>query len=158
MAYAIRPFRDEDAKALAALTLASIKAVGAKSYSPEQVDVWAACHPGPDRFLERAEGGAMMFVAVTGDNAPVAYSLLEPDGHLDMLYCHPDHTRRGLADELLAAAEQHARSLGIERLYTEASDLARPAFERAGYAVDHRRDFELDGVPIHNFAMDKRLS
>ena len=158
MAYAIRPFRTDDASALAELTLDAIKAVGAKSYSTEQVDVWAARHPGPKRFLERAQGGSMMFVAVDADDKPVAYSLLEPDGHLDMLYCHPDHTRRGLADELLAAAEQKAQALGISRLFTEASELARPSFERAGYTVERRRDFNLDGVSIHNYAMEKRLT
>ncbi len=157
MAYAIRPFRNEDAKALSELTLASIKEVGAKSYSPEQVDAWSSRHPGPERFAERAAGGAMILVAVAGDDLPVAYSLLEPDGHLDMLYCHPGHTRRGLADELLAAAEQQARALGVERLYSEASELARPAFERAGYVEKLRRDFEIDGVAIHNYAMEKRL-
>lgn len=74
-----------------------------------------------------------------------------------MLYCHPDHTRRGLADELLGHAEAYARSLGLSRLFTEASELARPAFERAGYKRQHRRDFEIEGVPIHNYAMQKFL-
>jgi putative acetyltransferase len=87
----------------------------------------------------------------------VAYSVLEPDGHLDRLYSHPEHTRRGLAGRLLAAAEEDARALGLARLFTEASILARPSFERAGYVVTHRRDFEIDGVPIHNYAMEKLL-
>ncbi len=74
-----------------------------------------------------------------------------------MLYGHPDHTRKGLAERLLEAAEGDAVKLGVSRLYTEASELARPAFERAGYVVQHRRDFEVDGVPIHNYAMEKHL-
>lgn len=162
MAYTIRPFCAGDAAALAALTLDAIRAVGSARYSPEQVAVWSARHPGPQRFLERTASGHSIFVAADSDDMPVAYALLEPDGHLDMLYCHPDHTRRGLADELLAHAEQQANSAAITRLYTEASELARPAFERAGYTVMHRRDFEIsDGesrVPIHNFAMEKRLA
>ncbi len=158
MAYAIRPFRTHDASALANITLAAIRAVGSQSYSPEQVDAWAARHPGPERFVERAEAGSHILVAADGNDCAVAYALLEPDGHLDMLYCHPDHTRRGLADELLAASEQGARSLDLERLYTEASELARPVFERAGYVVEHRRDFEIEGVAIHNYAMEKHLT
>ncbi len=78
-----------------------------------------------------------------------------------MLYCHPDHTRRGLAEQLLAVAEQCARLDGMHRLYTEASELARPVFKSSGYVVQHRRDFmiEHDGtdVAIHNYAMEKRL-
>lgn len=162
MSYAIRPFLESDATFLADVTVAAIRAVGAKSYTPEQVSAWAARHPSPQRFLDRAASGDHLFVAVDVNDIPAAYALLEPDGHLDMLYCHPDHTRRGLADGLLAASEQSAHQQGITRLYTEASELARPAFERAGYSVERRRDFtiEHDGkdVPIHNYAMEKRLN
>lgn len=162
MAYAIRPFKESDADELAALTLAAIRDVGARRYSDVQVAAWAARHPGPERFLERHASGHLIFVAADSDDRAAAYALLEPDGHLDMLYCHPDHTRRGLADELLAHAEQQARREGMERLFTEVSELARPAFERGGYEVLARRDFtiEHDGesVPIHNYAMEKRLS
>ena len=42
-----------------------------------------------------------------------------------------------------------------------ASEIARPVFGRAGYAVLHRQDFAIpfeDGeVPIHNYAMEKHL-
>ena len=61
-----------------------------------------------------------------------------------------------------SAAEVAARALGAERLYTEASELARPVFARAGYALLSRRDFTIpaaDGaVAIHNYAMEKRLT
>lgn len=165
MVYAIRLFRATDAAALADLTLAAIKSVGAHRYAPSQVAAWAARHPGPQRFLDRAAAGEHIFVAVDAQDQPVAYSLLEnagkDGGHLDMLYCHPDYTRKGLAERLLSAAEHCARELRLSRIFTEASELARPAFERAGYAVTHRRDFtiEHDGkdVPIHNFAMEKHL-
>ena len=139
------------------MTLAAIRSVGSHGYNPAQVEAWENRHPGPERFLTRHANGAMIFVACDVQDAPVAYALLEPDGHLDMLYCHPDHTRKGFANELLAQAEMVAQAEGIARLYTEASELARAAFERAGYAVEHRRDFEVDGVPIHNYAMEKML-
>lgn len=161
MAYAIRDYRDGDAPALADLTLAAIRGVGAYGYSQQQVEAWAARHPGAERFRVRNQQGHRIFVAADAEDHAVAYTLLEPDGHLDMLYCHPDHTRRGLADELLAHSEAFARSEGMKKLYTEASELARPAFERAGYQVMHRRDFEIpfgdEAVPIHNYAMEKRL-
>jgi putative acetyltransferase len=46
----------------------------------------------------------------------------------------------------------------VERLHTEASDLARPAFERVRYEVTHKREFAIDGMPIHNWAMEKVLA
>ena len=97
-------------------------------------------------------------VAVDRLDRPVGYLLLQTDGHLDHLYLHPDHTRRGLAERLLDTAETFARDGGIKRLFSEASELARPAFERAGYTMTHRRDFSIDGVSIHNWAMEKPLA
>ncbi len=157
MSYTIRLFETRDANALAELTLSAIRSVGSARYSPDQVKVWASRHPGPERFVARAAQGHVIFVAASDTDEIAAYALLEPDGHLDMLYCDPDHTRRGLADRLLESAEQHARSLKLERVYTEASELARAAFQRAGYTATHRREFEIDGVTIHNYAMEKPL-
>jgi len=164
--YRLRTYREGDAPALAAITAAAIEAVGRRRYSPEQVAAWAARHPGPERFVERIAQGHLIWIIANARDEPVAYALLEPEaedgGHLDMLYCHPAHTRNGLADRLLSQAEQHARGLNLARLYTEASDLARPAFERAGYRVTHRRDFAIEHagkrVPIHNHAMEKVLA
>ncbi len=162
MPYSLRPYRDSDAESLSALAVASIRAVGALAYSPEQVEAWANRHGGASMYRERVAGGHVIFAAVDGDDQPVAYALLEPDGHLDRLYCHPEHTRKGLAARVLAAAEDRARKTDLDRLYTEASELARPAFERAGYVVERRHDFIIAHagreVPIHNYAMEKRLS
>ena len=158
MAYTLRPFTTKDAPALCALTLDAIVQTGAKAYSAEQVRVWSSGHDDPARFVARADAGHHIFVMADESDLPVAYALLEPDGHLDMLYCSPAHSGHGLAAKLLAHAEAEARKLGVTRLYTEASELARAAFERAGYTLQGRRDFDLRGVAIHNYAMDKELT
>jgi putative acetyltransferase len=162
MAYSIRLYRESDAEQLSQIALAAITAIGSHAYAPEQVRAWAGRHGGAQMYRRRAAEGHIIFVAVDSDDVAVAYALLEPDGHLDRLYNHPDHTRRGLASQLLEQAETHARAKGITRLYTEASELARPAFERAGFSVQHRRDFEIENdgtaVAIHNYAMEKLLS
>jgi putative acetyltransferase len=162
MPYSLRPFRSSDAARLGEIFAEAVRVVGAHGYSTEQVAAWAARSPAAEsRILERISAGDWIMVAAGSDDDPVAYALLERDGHLDHLYCHPDHTRQGLADLLLEAAEEQARAWGCSRLYTEASELARPAFERAGYIVTHRRDFSIahagQVVPIHNYAMEKAL-
>lgn len=161
MGYTIRPYRDEDAEALAEVNAAAIAEIGPHAYSPAQIAAWAARHPGPERFRERVAAGDAIFVAADGDDRPVAYALVEADGHLDHLYNHPTHTRRGLAALLLAQAEAHAVAQGAGRLYTEASDLARSAFERAGYVATAKREFTIahEGreIPIHNWAMEKPI-
>jgi len=162
MPYTLRLFRSSDAPRLGEIFAEAVRVIGGRGYSPEQVAAWAARSPAAgERILERAEQGHWIMVAAETSDMPVAYALCEQDGHLDHLYCHPDHTRRGLADQLLAAAEDQARKWGCARLYTEASELALPAFERAGYHVTHRRDFAIEHndreVPIHNYAMEKAL-
>jgi putative acetyltransferase len=153
----IRAFRPGDAAALRDITLTAITELGPRGYSAKQVAVWAECHPAAERFVERWESGHLIPVACDAQDTPLAYALLEPDGHLDLLYCHPSHTGKGLAASLLADAETQARGLGLTRLYTEASELARPALKKAGYAVIARRDLALRGVAIHNYEMEKPL-
>lgn len=158
MAYRIRPFRPEDAVVLAEIFRSAINRIGPQSYSEKQVAAWVARAPEAAAFVARMRARDMIMVAAGADDRAIAYAILERDGHLDHLYCHPAHTRRGIADALLAEAEQRAREIGVSRLYSEASEMARPAFARAGYRVTHRRDFEVDGVAIHNFAMEKLLA
>nr|WP_137678496.1 GNAT family N-acetyltransferase [Parerythrobacter lutipelagi] len=157
MEYSICPYRESDAERLATIIKAAIQTIGPQAYLPEQVAAWAASHPGADNFRARAASGDKIFVAADMADNAAAYTLLQADGHLDHLYCHPDHTKRGLASLLLKTAEHYARQHDLAQLYTEASELARPTFERAGYRLVQRRDFELDGVPIHNYAMAKSL-
>ena len=159
--YTLRPYREGDASHIAAIMQSAILTIGPRAYSAEQVEAWTARAFTVERVTERVALGHQITVTVDAPDIPVAYALLERDGHLDHLYCDPNHTRRGLAEALLANAEKDARALGCQRLYTEASELARPVFERAGYRVTKRRDFTIthEGreVPIHNFAMEKTL-
>lgn len=157
MSYRIRDFRDRDAEPLAALALRAIVVIGPRAYSPAQVAAWAARHGEHACYRDRHHAGDSIFVAVDASDRPCAYAILERDGHLDHLYCDPDHTRRGLAEDLLVQAEERAVAWGAARLFTEASELARTVFERSGYRVTHRRDFEIEGTPIHNYAMEKAL-
>jgi putative acetyltransferase len=162
MEYTLRTFRSADAPRLSEVFREAVRVVGAHEYTVEQTSAWLARAPAiGKRLLARVEQGHWIVVAADSNSEAVAYALMEPDGHLDHLYCHPLHTRQGLADRLLAAAEQHSRALKCNRLFTEASELARPAFERAGYIVTHRRNFTIEHegreVPIHNYAMEKHL-
>ncbi|HSF12420.1 MAG TPA: GNAT family N-acetyltransferase, partial [Erythrobacter sp.] len=149
----------KDAPALAELTVAAIAMIGLRAYSIEQVLAWAARHPGATRFLEGAEAGEVILVALSANDDPAAYAILQPKGHLDVLYCHPDHAGKGFASALLAAIESEALARGHPHITTHASELARPVFERAGYVLLHRQDFTIamggDAVPIHNYAMTK---
>jgi predicted GNAT family acetyltransferase len=96
-------------------------------------------------------------VAANVDDRPVAYIDLEPDGHIDRLFCAPEAAGQGIASRLYDAVEAAAREQGIRNLFTEASELARRLFERKGFAVVERQDLVIRGVAIHNYRMVKAL-
>ena len=64
---------------------------------------------------------------------------------------------QGVGRLLIETAEALAPLSGATRLYAEASETARPVFDKLGFSVIARRDFEVAGVPIHNWAVEKTL-
>lgn len=96
-------------------------------------------------------------MAVDDADRVMGFVDLEADGHIDFLYVDPDAAGQGVATRMLDELERSARSAGIERLYVEASEPARRVFERRGYTVTARRDFEISGVAIHNYAMERLI-
>ena len=157
MTYSIRSFEEGDAEALAELGRAAIGTIGPEAYSEEQVEAWLSNFAGPDVYLAQAEAGTQIFIATDDDEKPIAYAMLEQTGHLDHLYCHPDHTEEGIASSLLATAALYAKYHSITHLFTEASEIAKPAFESAGYSAMKKRTFEIDGVEITNWAMVREI-
>ncbi len=153
----IRPYRPDDAAALSALHYAAVREIGARDYSPEQVAAWAPQPLDLLRYETKSKDGRAILVAVDDEGAPIAYGELEPDGHIDHLYCRPDHVGTGVGWALVDELEDLARARGIKRLYVEASEAAQRMFLRREYAVVERRRFILRGVAIHNYLMDRTL-
>jgi putative acetyltransferase len=153
----IRPFKPEDADALAALFHASVRGGGLRDYSTEQVIAWSPETPNSNRYLQQA-AGRIFLVAENDDGEPIGYGDLEPDGHIDHLYCRPDVIGTGVGAALLEALQIAAKQAGLAALHVEASEPARRLFERRGFRLDHRRDVEVNGVSIHNYRMSKTIS
>jgi putative acetyltransferase len=153
----IRVFLDEDADALAALFHASVRQIAIRDYSIEQVAAWSPSPPDATNYLSRSRDGRLILVAVNDDGEPVGYGDLEPDGHVDHLYCRPDVVGTGVGSALCAALEAAATERGIARLYLEASEAARRLLERRGFIVERRNDFTRNGVAIHNYRMTRTV-
>jgi putative acetyltransferase len=153
----VRPYKPEDAPALTALFHAAVHEIARLYYSQAQVDAWAPEVPEAAQFRARAADGRTVLVAVDDDDAPLAYGDVEADGHIDHFFCRPDAAGTGVAAALYAALEAAARRRGIDLVYVEASEPARRFFLKRGFHLIERRDFEIDGVAIHNFEMEKRL-
>lgn len=153
----IRPFDPTDAEALAELYHAAVHEIGIRDYSAAQTAVWSPRPKAATAYIEKASD-RIFLVAVNDDGEQIGYGDLEPNGHIDHLYCRPDYIGTGVGAALCSALEDAARANNISFLFVEASEAARRLFERRGYQLESRRDFEIDGVPIHNYRMTKRLT
>lgn len=153
----IRPFRTADAAALAPLYVRSVEVLGRRHYAPAQVAAWSALAPSPERLVGLMADGRTRLVAVDHRDSLLAFADLEVDGHIHFLYAAPEAAGTGIAAALHDRLEAIARAAAAERLYAEASEAACRFFRRQGYAVLGRRDFEVAGTPIHNYAVEKRL-
>ncbi len=153
---AIRAYLPGDAAALAELYRRSVAYYGPRAYSPAQVAAWAG-GISAERIAACCGDGRHVAVAVGPDGIVLGWGDLEQDGHVDFLYCAPEAGGRGVGSALCHALETHGRTTGTARLHVEASELARPLFERRGFTLLRRNDLVVNGVAIHNFSMEKRL-
>lgn len=142
---------------MAALYVRAVREIGARDYSPAQVEAWAGGEPRAGLFHRKMADGRRCWVALDGDGQVSAFVDLEADGHIDFLYAAPEVAGTGVAGALLDVLETAAVGSGLKRLYVEASEPARRFFSRRGYDLLHRRDFDVGGVAIHNYAMERRF-
>jgi putative acetyltransferase len=155
MALAIRPYRPADVDALIALFRAAVRRVASRDYTQDQVAAWAPDIIDRGPWLER-RGSRPTYVAEL-DGRIAGFSDLEADGHVDMMYVHPDFAGRGVAGALLRHVEAEARARNLARLFTEASITARPFFERYGFRVLAPQTVSLRGQDFVNYRMEKAL-
>lgn len=155
LAITIRPYEDADAPFLAQLFFDSVRSIGRRFYTAAQVIAWAPTPADPETVRARASDGRTTLVGVNSADELVGYGDLEPDGHLDHLYCRPDAAGSGVGGRLLDQLIAIATAQGSQRVCVEASEGARRLFERKGFTLVARRDFTLRNVPIHNYLMER---
>ena len=152
-----RLYRPEDAAAIAKIFTRSVAEIAREDYAPEQLEVWASREASAERIGDRCTDGRTVLVAVDDSDRPLAFADLEVNGYIDHIYCTPEFAGKGVVSSLYDDLEAIARESGLDRLFTEASEAARRLFLRKGFAVTTEREFEIDGVPFHNYAMEKML-
>jgi putative acetyltransferase len=153
----IRSYRPGDGAAVAAVMFSSVREGALADYSDEQVRAWLPSEPSAAWFDRRANDGRLVLVATDREGTIVAYGDLEPDGHLDHLYCLPKRIGHRVASKLYDQLEDDARRRGLPRIFVEASEAARRLFTRKEFVLIERHDFERHGVALHNYTMEKVL-
>lgn len=144
-----------DALPLAALFRSAILTLAASHYDAAQRAAWAAVADDPDEFDARLARGVTL-VAVAGSEY-AAFGQLFPSDHVEMLYVAPAWARRGLASALIARLEALAREARAITLDTDASALARPVFERAGFSLVAQESVRRGSVSLPRFHLCKPL-
>jgi putative acetyltransferase len=124
-----REYRPSDAADLATIFYRSVREVACRFYNKAQVEAWAPEIGDPSGWNSRATDGR--------------------------LYSSPEALGTGAASAIYNKLELEAIHLGLTRLYVEASECALPFFERKRFIKVRRNDFEIRGVPIHNYTMEK---
>jgi putative acetyltransferase len=119
----VRAYERRDAAGVADVFYRSVREVALSDYTAEQVKAWVPGRWGAGQEHRRSGDGRLVLVAAGEPGHVVAFIDLEPDGHVDRLYCTPEAAGRGVASRLYDAIEAAARAQGIERLFTEASEV-----------------------------------
>lgn len=152
----LRQYRPADAPDLLRLFRDTIRRVNSRDYAPDQILAWAPDEIDPVRWAERFEG---RFVPVAIENdVPVGFAELESNGHVDRVYVAADWIGKGIGKRLMAAIEEEARRLGLNRLFVEASITARPFFASRGFTVLARQTVICRGVGLDNYRMELLLA
>jgi putative acetyltransferase len=156
----IRPYTPSDLAAVAQIYTDAIHGLAASHYDAVQLAAWAPRPPDLSVWDARLKP---IEVLVVQDDAESTGALLgfigyEKDGHIDLMFTSPLAARRGVASQLLSRAEAALRKLGVQKLFTEASLVGRPFFERQGYEVQEEQLVERRGALIRRFAMAKAMA
>jgi putative acetyltransferase len=153
---ALRPYLPADAPLLAAIFRAAIEDLTAEDYSEAQQAAWALLAEDEAAFGQRL--AASLTLVATVEGSPVGFISLKGADHIDMLYVHPAVAREGIGSLLCDAIEKLAAARGTKHLTTDASDTARPLFEKRGFTPRHRNTIPLGDEWLGNTRMEKDLS
>jgi putative acetyltransferase len=153
---ALRPFLPTDAQRCIEIFHASVEEMTSEDYDAEQREAWSARASDPAGFASRLAEALTLIAIVDGVSA--GFASLKGVDVLDMLYVDPAFARRGVAGALIDALVRLAQARGAERITSEASDTARPVFERQGFVAQRRNLVSVGDQWLANTTMTKTLA
>ena len=152
----IRPYRAEDAGALAGVFHRAVRRGTVPHYSALQRLAWS---PRPSDGAEwHARLSRIETVVAELPRGPVGFMALSAaEGFIDFAYVDPAVRGHGVGAALYAVIEGRARARGLSHLQTEASRVAEPFFAGRGWVVLRRQVVRRHLIPLPNAVMEKRL-
>jgi putative acetyltransferase len=156
---ALRPFLPTDAPVLAQIFRDGIAELTGEDYDEAQQAAWIACADDEALFTNRL-ATALTLIATINDsrnNSPVGFISLKGKDHIDMLYVHPSVAGEGVGTLLCDAIIKLAQARGATLVTTDASDTARPLFEKLGFEAKYRQTVEVADEWLGSTRMEKRF-
>jgi len=152
-AISLRPYLPADAKRCAEIFRSSIEELASDDYDEDQREAWAS------RADDEAAFGARLAEALTLlaliDGGVAGFASLKDGETIDMLFVDPEFARQGVGRTLVDALTKLAEARGAKRLIVEASDTAKPLFDRLGFAAQKRNLVRTDDQWLANTTMMK---
>ena len=152
----LRPYLDSDLPTIAEIRFAAIEELTVEDYDEAQRRAWASAVDGDEEFAQSLEEGLTLVALIGG--GPVGFISLQDGSLIDQLYVHPSVARTGVASALVDAIEKLAAARGTAMLVTDASDTAKPLFEKRGFVAERRNTIEIEGEYLGNTRMTKALA
>jgi putative acetyltransferase len=154
-AVALRPYFPADARRCAEIFRLSIQELAAEDYDADQREAWASRADDKEAFSARLASALTLLAVIDGRTA--GFASLKGGEEIDMLFVDPEFARQGVGRALVDALTRLAGARGAKRLTTEASDVARPLFERQGFTAQKRNLVRKGDQWLANTTMTKPL-
>jgi putative acetyltransferase len=154
-AISLRPYLPADAERCAEIFRSSIEELAAEDYDEQQREAWASRADDEPAFGARL-AGALTLLAVI-DGAIAGFASLKGADLIDMLFVDPEFARQGAGGGLVEALTKLAQARGTKSLTVDASDSARPLFERQGFTAERRNLVRVGDQWLANTTMTKTL-
>jgi putative acetyltransferase len=152
----IRDYQPEDADEVADLFHDSVHGIVSPTLSAAQLEAWAPTPPDYQAWRLRLAEKKPYLVCL--EERILGFIELEADGHIDCFYTHTDHQRQGVGAVLYAHLLSQAEARGIVDLHVEASEIARPFFEKKGFVLGKQNRIERGGEILTNYSMTLKRS
>jgi putative acetyltransferase len=151
----LRPYLPADARRCAEIFRSSIEELAADDYDADQREAWASAADDEAAFAARLE--AMLTLIAVIDGAAAGFASLKGGEVIDLVYVDPDFAGQGAGRALVDALTKLAAARGTKRVTVEASDGAKPLFERLGFTAEKRNLVRVGDEWLANTTMAKTL-
>jgi putative acetyltransferase len=155
-AVSLRPYLPADARRCVEIFRSSIDELAADDYDEEQREAWASRADDEQAFGARLKDALTLLAVI--DDAVAGFASLKGADQIDMLFVDPKFARQGAGFALIEALTKLGQARGAKRLAVEASDVAKPLFERQGFTSQQRNLVRVGDQWLANTTMTKTLA